>query len=110
MKIENVHERTLCTTMVAAESLLQTLATSEDRLWPTAHWPAMRFDGGPRLGARGGHGPVAYAVERLDADRVVFRLLPMRGVGRGLIGWHGYELVPTNGGVRMRHVLEARSE
>jgi hypothetical protein len=107
MKIRNVHERELPMSPRDAQAILRTLASEQDRLWPTQDWPPMRFDGGLQLGAHGGHGPIAYSVERIEPERVVFRLRPMRGLGRGLVGWHGYELQPTKRGLLLRHVLEA---
>ncbi|GAB3044187.1 SRPBCC family protein [Sediminivirga luteola] len=70
----NVHERRIAASAAAVGGVLDTLATQNDCLWAWEHWPPMRFPGGLRPGAEGGHGPVRYAVvERVSGRRVRFR-------------------------------------
>ena len=40
-------------------------------VWPNKHWPAMKFKGGMKLGAKGGHGPIRYAVEKYDPHATI---------------------------------------
>jgi len=42
--------------------LLGSLASEQDRLWPSQAWPAMRLNRPLAVGAAGGHGPVRYVV------------------------------------------------
>jgi hypothetical protein len=58
----NVHQRSLAVPVAEAGFLIDGLAGPDDRLWPSDRWPAMRFDRPLGVGARGGHGPVRYAV------------------------------------------------
>jgi hypothetical protein len=110
VEIDNVHERTIVGPSSVVAALLRSLGSADDRLWPIHDWPALRLAGGLIPGAPGGHGPIAYRVEQVSDERVQFRLLPMRGLGRGLVGWHGFDLRPSATGVVLRHVLAARAQ
>lgn len=107
MKVRNVHERLLPVTPdVAGALLLDTLASEHDELWPHDRWPAMRFDGGLRIGARGGHGPIRYTVESLLPHRQVsFRFTAPPGFD----GTHSFEIEAASGTTRIRHLLEIRA-
>jgi hypothetical protein len=112
--IRNVHERRLDATPAEVGAVLDTLASANDRLWPSGRWPAMRFErpldvrvpAEPlRAGAGGGHGPIRYQVSRYVPGRqVVFSFCP----ASGLDGEHRFEVVPEGGATVLRHVLEAR--
>jgi len=111
MKVMNVHERLLPAPPERVGALLDALAGPDDRLWPTAAWPAMRFDGPLAPGARGGHGPVRYRVESVAPGRRVVLAFtpPARGFAAGLHGTHRFEVQETaSGGTRLRHVLDGR--
>ena len=83
----NIHERLFPVPVIDVATLISTLASADDRLWPHEDWPRMRFDRGLVVGAFGGHGPVRYRVERVDpAGEVVFRFTGPSGFH----GWHGY--------------------
>ena len=86
--IRNHHSRTLHSTMAKAEPLLARLGTDQDALWPRERWPAMRFKEGLRPGAQGGHGPIRYTVEHVDARNVRFRFTGPEGFH----GWHGLDV------------------
>ncbi|HST56508.1 MAG TPA: hypothetical protein VLJ42_11550 [Solirubrobacteraceae bacterium] len=106
MPVANVHERLLPAPIERVGRLFDTLASEHDELWPIDHWPPMRFDGGLRVGAAGGHGPVRYTVAQLDPARLVrFRF----SAPRGLHGEHWLELIPSGADATLlRHCLLAR--
>lgn len=93
MQVLNVHERELACAPEVAGGLLDRLASADDPIWPTRHWPPMRFAGRSEAlatGLRGGHGPVRYTIEAYDAGRsIVFRF----GAPRGFDGIHRLEVV-----------------
>lgn len=62
MGIYNVHDRLLPAKGSEVGALIDTLAGSEDALWPREEWPPMVFDRPLAVGAVGGHGPVRYTV------------------------------------------------
>lgn len=104
MKIRNVHSRLISASPPEVSTLFATLATSADRVWPKAQWPAMRFPTGLEVGAIGGHGPVRYQVSELTpGKRYVFTFLQPQGFQ----GTHFLEMEPiTEAQVRIRHTIE----
>ncbi|HJW09969.1 MAG TPA: hypothetical protein VJ483_10065 [Holophagaceae bacterium] len=105
--IRNHHSRCIQATVAQAEALLARLGSDQDGMWPKGRWPAMRFEGGLRPGAEGGHGPIRYVVEHLDARHARFRFTGPRGFE----GWHGFELAPDEiSGVRIIHRLHMKAE
>ena len=103
MRIDNVHSREIEGTPEAVGSLLDSLSSPEDRLWPTEHWPAMRFDRPLEVGADGGHGPIRYAVEAYTpSESVVFRF---KGP-KGLSGVHRLDISPTDRGATLTHTID----
>lgn len=104
--IRNVHERRLAAPQAVVGALVDSLASADDRLWPSCRWPAMRLDRGLEPGSDGGHGPVRYRVGRYDAGRsVAFAFTPAFPIA----GEHRFEVEPaTGGGTTLRHVLEGR--
>jgi hypothetical protein len=110
VRICNVHWRSIATSLEAAGRLLDTLSGPDDGLWPRDRWPALRLDRPLSVGAAGGHGPVFYEVcEYLPGRKVAFRFDSRRGIARGLVGGHRFELEPDHGQVVIRHVLEAEA-
>jgi len=105
VKISNVHGRALPLPALRVAPLIDSLASPEDRLWPTSLWPAMRLDAPLGVGARGGHGPVRYAVDaHAPGHRVSFRIErpPCLKGAR-----HGFEVIATAAdSCVLRHVLE----
>ncbi len=104
--MRNVHERKIDGEPAVVGALMDTLSSRDDKLWPWARWPRMRFDRGLEIGSKGGHGPVRYAVERHEPGRLVaFAFTPDFGV----VGEHRCEVLPgENGGTLLRHVIEGR--
>ncbi|WP_186434942.1 hypothetical protein [Gillisia sp. Hel_I_86] len=70
--------------------LLETLATENDKIWPTEKWPAMKFKNGIRTGANGGHGPIRYSVEKYEPNEIIqFRFSKPEGFN----GIHKFEIL-----------------
>ncbi|MEM6931729.1 MAG: SRPBCC family protein [Myxococcota bacterium] len=107
MRITNVHERIVDAKPEAAGRLVDGLSGPADRLWPTAHWPAQRFDRALGVGAKGGHGPIRYVVDAYEPGRhVSYGFVPPTG----LHGRHWLDVVADGGGgVRFRHVVFAEA-
>ena len=106
MLVTNIHERQLAATPEEVGSLLDTLASEDDRLWPTSCWPAMRLDRSLAEGASGGHGPISYLVEEYRPGRLVkFRFLGPRGFH----GHHWLEVVADKErACLIRHTIHMR--
>jgi len=104
LKVVNIHTRIITQPAEKIAELLDTLATREDKIWPQEHWPPMRFNGGLRLGARGGHGPIRYTVEELKPGKLVkFRFFAPKGFN----GYHLLEVNPVDDQkTELRHVLK----
>lgn len=80
----NVHERKIAAPPAVVAELIDSLASSNDRLWPSNDWPAMCLDRGLEVGSAGGHGPVRYTIEHYEPGRrVKFRFT-------GPEGFHGH--------------------
>ncbi|MCK8479887.1 hypothetical protein [Psychroserpens algicola] len=62
MKVINIHQRLIHQPKTEIAKLFQTLATSEDKIWPKEKWPAMRLNDGLQIGSQGGHGRIRYTV------------------------------------------------
>ncbi|GLZ79859.1 hypothetical protein Afil01_46660 [Actinorhabdospora filicis] len=104
--MRNVHSRVIDAPAHVIDGLLAGLATREDRVWPSPRWWPIRFDGPVVPGARGGHGPVRYAVEDVGVGRVRFRFDPRIG----LRGYHEFTRAEDGGGrTVVTHVLEGRA-
>ncbi|WP_460218694.1 hypothetical protein [Psychroserpens sp. MEBiC05023] len=74
MKVINVHKRLIPQPLSEVSQLFQTLATSEDKIWPKDNWPAMRFKMGLHIGSKGGHGRVRYTIiEFVEGQHIRFQ-------------------------------------
>lgn len=106
MKVLNQHQRLLPVDRPRAAELLDSLASSNDRLWPASTWPAMRFDRPLEAGAVGGHGPIRYTVASyIPGQEVRFRFT---GPG-GFDGGHRFELIEDSAtSTLLRHTVEMR--
>jgi hypothetical protein len=90
MKVENRHQRELVLNISDANRLIDNLASKDDILWPLENWPAMRFDIGLQIGAKGGHGPIRYKVTDYTPGRYIrfqFTAPP------GFYGYHALNLI-----------------
>jgi hypothetical protein len=103
MAIRNVHERRYRASAGEVGTLLDSLASSGDRLWPHERWPAMRLRGPLAPGAAGGHGPIRYAVEAYEPGRLIrFRFTRPHGFN----GTHAFVVRADNSGhTVLRHEL-----
>ena len=103
--VENIHARIFLALPAEVGSLIDQLASSNDRLWPNERWPAMRFDTPLGVGAAGGHGPIKYCIETYDPGRrIVFRFTSPKGFD----GTHGFEILSAGQGTRLRHFVRMR--
>jgi len=106
MRVRNLHEREFAAPASAVGALIDTLASSNDRLWPVDKWPPMRFDRPLAVGAVGGHGPVGYTVEEYHPGQSIrFRFTAPRGFD----GTHRFEVEEREGKTVLRHIIEMRA-
>ncbi len=105
--MRNVHERELPVPVAVAGALLDRLASREDLVWPAPAWPPLILDAPLSVGARGGHGPIRYAVESYQPGHSVrFRFAPVMGVR----GYHEFSVRPLDDQrCVLRNVLEGRA-
>ncbi len=104
MKVLNVHERELRATAEQIEALIDSLASGEDALWPKDRWSRMEFDRPLQVGARGGHGPIRYFIEKyVPGESIKFRFTGPKGFD----GFHGFDRVRTTANTAvLRHTLK----
>jgi hypothetical protein len=107
LSILNRHERIFDAPADTVGALMDTLASSEDRLWPRQAWPRMRFDRPLEVGARGGHGPIRYFIEAYEPGRQIrFRFT----APKGFEGTHAYHVEALDANrTRLAHVLEMKA-
>lgn len=107
MKVNNVHERKLKTSPDKVGTLIDSLASDNDLLWPKDSWPRMKFDLPIGIGATGGHGPIRYSIETYHPGRSIrFRFFGPKGFD----GFHSYTILPmSDGEVVLRHQLEMKT-
>ena len=106
MRVLNVHQRSLRASPAQAAYLLDGLSSPTDPLWPSEAWPRIRFDRPLQPGARGGHGPVRYAVVTYElGQRVSFQFT----APEGFIGQHWFEVLPQGeSGTVLRHTIDMK--
>jgi len=104
MKVLNIHERELYAGLTEVGTLLDSLASDKDALWPYDMWPRMKFDRPLGPGAEGGHGPIRYFVEDYKPGKSVrFRFTGPRGFN----GYHVFDVISVKEGTTvLRHTLE----
>ena len=109
MKILNVHERAYPASAERVGELLDSLASTNDRLWPYEKWPAMKFEDGLKKGAKGGHGPVRYTVTDLIPGRRAEFEFDRDGIAAGMYGNHYFEVESKGENTTLRHVIDAQA-
>ena len=109
--VYNLRERFLRTSLETLSPALDMLLGEESPIWPhELVGPMLMSTPKMELGAFGGHahGKVQYTcVEILDGRRVMFRFDPGDGQKNGRVGVHFLEFEPADGGVFVRHVVNA---
>lgn len=104
MEMSNVHERTIAAPAARVGTLLDTLASADDRFWPHENWPRVRFDRPLQVGATGGHGPSLYTVSSYTPGRHI--RFEFGGVRRG---FHEFTLHDVDDTVCvLRHATKAQ--
>lgn len=104
MKVLNVHSRTINAPKHEVVKLLETLSTENDVIWPSENWPRMKFKGGIQVGAKGGHGPIRYSVEKYNPNEIIqFRFSrPL-----GFSGIHKFDIKELPGNkTEVSHVID----
>ena len=104
MKVLNIHQRTLNQPKSKVAELLKTLSTENDRIWPKEKWPEMKFEDGIKVGAKGGHGPIRYSVEKYNPNEIIqFRF----SKPKGFIGIHKFEIKELgNQKTEIKHTID----
>lgn len=107
MEVLNVHGCELDASPMQIGALIDSLASREDRLWPKHVWPRMEFDRPLGVGAKGGHGPIRYFVEKYAPGKSIkFRFTGPKGFD----GFHGFEIMSSpKQTVILRHTLKMRT-
>ncbi len=108
MKVLNIHKRIINQPKSKVSELIKTLSTENDKIWPKGKWPAMKFEGGIKVGAKGGHGPIRYTVEKYDPnDTIQFRF----SKPTGLNGIHKFEITEmADNQTEVKHTIDMNTE
>jgi hypothetical protein len=105
-RIENIHARDLPVAASHAQSLLRSLGTRDNPMWPWPRWPAMRFKDGLAVGAHGGHVPIRYRIETIEPQRIQFRFTAPRGIE----GIHAFAIEATGeASCRLTHTMRIQA-
>lgn len=104
MRVLNVHQRRFQSSPEQAARLLDFLSSPNDVLWPSKHWPRMRFDRPLGVGATGGHGPIRYVVVAYEpGQKVTFEFQSPKG----FVGKHWFEVLSDGpSGSILRHTID----
>lgn len=88
--------------------LIETLSTENDQIWPKGKWPRMKFKDGIQVGAKGGHGPIRYKVEKYNPNEIIqFRFLKPTGFN----GIHKFEIKElTDNQTEVKHTIDMETE
>ena len=107
MKVLNIHKRILHQPKSKVSELLKTLSTENDKIWPSK-WPRMKFKTGIQVGAKGGHGPIRYTVEKYNPDEIIqFRF----SKPSGLNGIHKFEITEiSDKQTEIKHTIDMDTE
>ena len=92
MQVINIHKRIIQQPKEKVSQLFETLATSEDLIWPYENWPALRFKDGLHVGSKGGHGRIRYTIiDFKEGKYIKFRF----SKPKGLNGTHELKIIET---------------
>ena len=90
MKVINIHKRIINQPKRKIVELIETLSTEKDKVWPFEKWPKMKFKEGKREGAKGGHGPIRYTIEKyIPSELIQFKFTNPKGFD----GIHKFEII-----------------
>tara|TARA_R110000868_G_scaffold163800_1_gene396124 strand:- start:5285 stop:5716 length:432 start_codon:yes stop_codon:yes gene_type:complete len=87
---------------------LKTLSTENDLIGPKENWPEMKFKDGIQVGAKGGHGPIRYTVEKYDPNEIIqFRFSKPIGFN----GIHKFEIRElSDKQTELKHTIDMNTE
>ncbi len=103
MKVLNVHQRTIPLPIAQVAVLIDSLAASNDLLWPYERWPRMKFDQPLKVGATGGHGPIRYnVVAYTPGIHIRFQFTGPSGFN----GYHEFKVTFSDSVCVLRHTVE----
>jgi len=108
LKVLNIHKRTLNQPKEKVAELLKTLSTENDRIWPKEKWPEMKFKEGIKIGAKGGHGPIRYSIEKYNPNELIqFRFSKPNGFN----GIHKFEINElSDQKTEIKHTIDMNTE
>ena len=89
MKVTNIHKRIINQPKENISIILDSLSSSNDRLWPKEKWPLMVFKKGLVEGATGGHRPIRYSIKKyIPGSSIEFNFMKPDGFN----GIHKFEI------------------
>jgi hypothetical protein len=108
LKVLNIHKRILNQPKSKVSELIKALSSENDKIWPKGKWPAMKFEGGIQVGAKGGHGPIRYTVEKYNPNEIIqFRF----SRPKGLNGIHKFEIRELGDNqTEIKHTIDMNTE
>ena len=106
MKVKNKHKRTIPLSKDLVGKLLDSLASEQDKLWPSENWPRMYLDKGLALGSDGGHKPIKYEViDYLPGEFIKFKFKAPKGFN----GFHYFRVKEVSAShTEIEHVIEMK--
>ena len=105
MHITNIHERKISAPDRNIGALIDTISSTDDRIWPHENWPRIKFDRPLEIGALGGHGPVRYTVESYSPGKSIRFAFTKR-----FDGYHEITLEKIDETTSlMRHTIKAKT-
>ena len=104
MKVINIHERIIDQPKEKVSALIETLASTNDKVWPMDKWPPMKLDHGLQAGSKGGHGPVRYFIDKYDRGELIqFNFTKPQGFN----GNHRFEISePSQNQTLLKHTID----
>lgn len=104
MKVLNQHQRKIELPAAQVSVLIDSLASTDDLLWPGKIWPKIKFDKPLSISAKGGHGPIRYFVESYNrGNSICFRFMGPKGFN----GYHRIDVIAESENTCcLKHTLE----
>ena len=103
MRINNIHYRDYTLSTQTLATLLDSLSSPDDLLWPYEKWLPMVLDQGLQQKSKGGHGPIGYCVEEYQyGSHVIFNFT----APKEFVGIHRFDLISIQEGLtRLQHTI-----